>query len=429
MPPEENQNPKIPDWFEKIVAGTPGSRILEARQPGTVAFSPVGQEEPQRFGINAVLDAPLALGRWVEKNAINLGEGVGRFFSGQQQLPTGNRLGDKAYYAPPTLTEAQRAYGQTGDPRSNPAVQRFMESRQARQVQNEQLAQQAAAEAAEQERLASIPAFEDILAQYQFDGSPYDNAGDYLQRRRMAQMEAVQNMYNEYAAQAQQNAQSVADIYSGAEAGIGETYGGARDVVESAYGSAQQQAADQMARLGIEETAPAVINPMALSQAEDVSNLAANEAAGTGAIQRYGATGRDFASNMAQVAQQQGMEIQGGFLDQLADQLFELEMQRAQAEAAYNPYARAMEEMQARQTYQNTYFPQPEVDAEAQQRAFEYATDTTLSRQEKLTNLAIDIFNAGVGRGTYEDTPEGRDQALQDAMAYMQRAESVFPLQ
>jgi hypothetical protein len=201
------------------------------------------------------------------------------------------------------------------------------------------------------------PPYEEIVAQYQFDGTPYDQAADYMQKRRAAQMRAVQDMYNQYAAETQANVDRIGDIYGGAEAGIGETYGGATGAIEDAYGSAQQQAADQLARLGIEEAAPAVIDPMALSQAETLSNLETNRAGSLGATQQFGATAGGFATDMATVAQQQALENQRSATDQLADQLFELEMQRAQAQQAYNPHLKALQELEGRQAYENLMNP------------------------------------------------------------------------
>lgn len=256
----------------------------------------------------------------------------------------------------------------------------------------------------------------DFLAQYggQFDGSPYDRAADYMLDRRRAQLEAIQGMYNQYAQEAEANAARVADIYAGSEQGIGETYTGARDLTESAYGSAQQQAADQLARLGIEAAAPAVAEPMALSQAEAVSNLIANQAAGEGAIQRYGATGRDFASSMAQIAQQQAVENQRSATEQLADQLFQLEMERAQAQAAYNPYEKAMQQLEYEQAFNAPMVAQQQAIREAAQLQL----DATLSKQDKLVQLWDSI------RGDYGSDEE----AWTAAQAAMAQAEAQYPI-
>jgi len=258
--------------------------------------------------------------------------------------------------------------------------------------------------------------FTDMLANYQFDGSPYDRAGDYLAERREAQMRAIQDMYNEYAAETQANVDRIGDIYGGAEAGIGETYAGATGNIEDAYASAQQQAADQMARLGIEEAAPAVLDPMALSQAETLSNLETGRASSLGATQQFGATAGGFATDMATIAQQQALENQRSLTDQLADQLFEIEMQRAQAEAAYDPYSRMLGELEAQQAFNQLYNPAP--DTEAAQRAAELQLETTLSRQDKLLQLWSEI------RSDYNTDEE----AMAAAEAAMQQAEATFPI-
>jgi hypothetical protein len=93
--------------------------------------------------------------------------------------------------------------------------------------------------------------------------------------------------------------------------------------MQGAFGSAQQQAADQLARLGIEAAAPTVINPMALSQAQAVSGLEQGRASGQAAAERYGATAGGFGSQMAQVAQQQGTEMNAAILASLQNRLAE----------------------------------------------------------------------------------------------------------
>jgi hypothetical protein len=259
--------------------------------------------------------------------------------------------------------------------------------------------------------------FTDMVAQNQFDGSPYDQAADYMMERREAQMRAIQDMYNQYASETQANVDRIGDIYGGASAGVGQTYDSATGNIQDAYSSAQQQAADQMARLGIEEAAPTVINPMALSQAEDLSSLETNRASTLGATEQFGATAGGFATNMAQVAQQGALENQRGATEQLADQLFELEMQRAQAQQAFNPYQRALQEMEAEQAFNQFYNPQP--DTEAAQRAAELQLETTLSRQDKVLQLWSDI------RQDYDSDEE----AFAAAQAAIQQAEALFPIQ
>lgn len=262
----------------------------------------------------------------------------------------------------------------------------------------------------------AAPSFDEMLAQYQFDASPYDRAADYMTERRAAQMRAIQDMYNQYAAETQANVDRIGDIYGGAEAGIGETYDSATQAIADAYASSQQQAADQMARLGIEEAAPAVMDPMALSQAETLSGLETNRASGLGATQRFGATAGGFASDMATVAQQQALENQRSATDQLVDQLFELEMQRAQAEQAYDPYSRLLQEMEARSAYEQMVNPQPDPAAMQDQAEFLYRQE-----QDDIENFnrRVDSYQETLG-GTIEESQQAAyEAAMRDAQTGM----------
>jgi len=276
--------------------------------------------------------------------------------------------------------------------------------------------QRGIAEKPTQETAYTGPSFEERLAEYQFDGTPYDRAAEYMQERRAAQMRAVQDMYNQYAAEAAENAARVADIYEGAQAGIGETYAGATGNIEDAYASAQQQAADQMARLGIEEAAPAVIDPMALSQAETLSNLETGQASSLGATQQFGATAGGFSSNMAQIAQQQALENQRSATDQLVDQLFELEMQRAQAEQAYNPYQQMLQEMEARGAYEQMVNPQPDLGALQDEAEFLYRQE-----QDDIDNFyrAIQTYQDQLGGDLEERQKTAYEAAMRDAQTGM----------
>jgi hypothetical protein len=166
----------------------------------------------------------------------------------------------------------------------------------------------------------------------------------------------IQAMYDQIAAGAGENVQRIGDIYSGASEGIGSAYDTATANTEQAYASAQQQAADQMARLGIEAAAPAVLNPAALSQAEAVANLESGRASGLGATERYGASSGDFASQMAQVAQQEGAQYQTAVADELRRQMINLDT-RAQQEA----YDRALQVPSIAQgMYQTDQFGRPQ---------------------------------------------------------------------
>ena len=133
----------------------------------------------------------------------------------------------------------------------------------------------------------------------------------------------IQAMYNALGEEAGANVGRIQDIYGGASEGIGDVYGSAIGNVGDAYSSAQQQAADQLARLGIEEAAPAVVNPMALSQAEAISQLEQGQAGGQAATERFGSAASGFGSQMAQVAQQQGTEMNTAVLNSLQNRLAE----------------------------------------------------------------------------------------------------------
>jgi hypothetical protein len=133
----------------------------------------------------------------------------------------------------------------------------------------------------------------------------------------------IQAMYNQLGEQAGANVGRIQDIYGGAQTGVGDIYDSATGNIQQAFSSAQQQAADQMARLGIEAAAPAVMDPMALSQAQAVSGLETGRAGGLSALERYGATASDFGSQMAQTAQQQGTEMNAAILASLQNRLAE----------------------------------------------------------------------------------------------------------
>jgi hypothetical protein len=131
----------------------------------------------------------------------------------------------------------------------------------------------------------------------------------------------IQAMYNQLGEQAGANVGRIQDIYGGAQTGVGDIYDSAAGNIGQAFSSSQQQAADQMARLGIEAAAPAVMDPMALSQAQALSGLEGGRASGLSALERYGATASDFGSQMAQTAQQQGTEMNAAILASLQNRL------------------------------------------------------------------------------------------------------------
>ena len=149
----------------------------------------------------------------------------------------------------------------------------------------------------------------------------------------------LQAMYNQLAEQAGANQQQIADIYGGATENVGSAYDTSAANVSDAFTSAQQQAADQMARLGIGEAAGQVIPQAAGRQASALAGLEQGRAGGLSALERYGASSGDFASQMGQTAQQRGVEqnefLLGALQRQLADSL------GMEAQGAYDARLRA----------------------------------------------------------------------------------------
>ena len=201
---------------------------------------------------------------------------------------------------------------------------------------------------------------EDYLMGNQFDSSPYDNYMSFLMQQDEETMARINAMYNQLAESAGDNMQRVADVYDSARIQSGDVFGGSAQNIEDAYGSASQQAADQMARLGIEAAAPGVLDPMALSQAEAVSGIERAGAGAVDALTRYGASAQDFGGQMAQVGQQQGLEVSSQILRDMAQRQAEAAFMREQARADFNPYARAMQQMEAEQMFDS--MGQPSVE-------------------------------------------------------------------
>jgi hypothetical protein len=226
----------------------------------------------------------------------------------------------------------------------------------------------------------------------------------------------IQAMYNQLGESAGENVARLEDIYGGAQTGIGDVYESAAANTADAYGSSQQQAADQLARLGIEAAAPAVVNPMALSQAEALSGLEAGKAGGQAAAERYGATAGGFGSQMAQVAQQQGTEMNSAVLAALQNRLNEtllMEEQGRQAAASGgggdDPMSSAMDYLRLQEMFYAPQVAQQELDFKASQ----IAADNTLAQEDKLVRLWSDI------RNDY-DSDEEAWQAAQTAISQAQ---------
>ena len=340
--------PPKPSWWENSSI----KRAIDVAS-GRVPTASQVPKTPQ-YGINYLTSQLGGLQEGALKGAFNAGDAVTRFISGRPGAPIGYGFGD-LMYDPVAAQSAlgagsgnlnldvnnlsgggtytgQRDYPQPGSQYYVPGAE---------QADKDALAQLVAQKAAEEEA-ANQPAPTDWLAEaiaYQNQFAPdYSSISQGWMDEGNLVNQRLQAMYDQIASRAGENVQRVSDIYSGASEGIGSVYDTASANTEQAYASAQQQAADQMARLGIEAAAPAVLNPAALSQAEAVANLESGRASGLGATERYGASSGDFASQMAQVAQQEGAQYQTSVTDALRRQMMNLEMQQQQ-----DAYQRAMQ--------------------------------------------------------------------------------------
>lgn len=340
--------PPKPSWWDD----SPIKRAIDVAS-GRVPTASQVPKTPQ-YGINYLTSQLGGLKEGAVRGAFNAGDAVTRFISGRPGAPIGKGFGD-LMYDPVAAQSAlgagsgnlnldvnnlsgggtytgQRDYPQPGSQYYVPGAE---------QADKDALAQLVAQKAAEEEA-ANQPAPTDWLAEaiaYQNQFAPdYSSISQGWMDEGNLVNQRLQAMYDQIASRAGENVQRVSDIYSGASEGIGSVYDTASANTEQAYASAQQQAADQMARLGIEAAAPAVLNPAALSQAEAVANLESGRASGLGATERYGASSGDFASQMAQVAQQEGAQYQTSVTDALRRQMMNLEMQQQQ-----DAYQRAMQ--------------------------------------------------------------------------------------
>ena len=245
-----------------------------------------------------------------------------------------------------------------------------------------------------------------LAAQYAPQGPNYDAVRQQLMADTEALNAQLQAMYSAAAERAGENVSRLGDIYGGSRAGIGEAYDVGTGNIEQAYQSAQQQAADQLARLGIEAAAPPVIDPMALSQAESVAGLEAGRAAGLSANERFGGAAQDFASQMAQVAQQEGLGYNQALLAALQGRLGNLAMREAEAQAQYNPLESALQYLQLEQALN------PQADPRDAQAEAEF-----LYRQEQDDTNIFRQYYQGYLEDTAGNQAEARDFAYQDAIA------------
>jgi hypothetical protein len=307
-----------PDFLERIIVGG----ITGAPPPTMPSVEETGRQGLSRDIYEMGLGG-LGLGR----DLLNVAGQTFNYLGSRDPSQSAN-WGDYAFgaAAPTQLTDAQSAYGPSGDPNS-PANLALIN--RANQINR---GGQTGEEVTPTDWLAEAEAYQNRFApDYSGIAQGWMDEGNLVNQR-------LQAMYDQIASRAGENVERIGDIYGGATAGIGETYDRSVADVADAYSSAQQQAAEQRARLGIEEAAPLTSDPMSRSQAESQALLEAGRAAGLGATERYGASSGDFASQMAQVAQQEGAQYQTGVADALRRQLMNLEMQEQQ-----DAYQRAMQ--------------------------------------------------------------------------------------
>jgi hypothetical protein len=303
----------VPEWYQRFYAGTPGGRAAEVQNPGSVPFSPVGQTTEPSYGISALGEGAQGVGRFIEKQALNAGDAITRFFTSQPQAGWGKGLGNLAYDSRPQQEPLLPNGG---------ALAAGLGTQQAGMDTGGVPFASAGGEyrPSFEEYMASMGAGAGGGGAARPDFSAYRAALTDQAQQINAQIQA---MYNALGEEAGANVGRIQDIYGGASTGIGDVYGSAIGNVGDAYSSAQQQAADQLARLGIEEAAPAVVNPMALSQAEAISQLEQGQAGGQAATERFGSAASGFGSQMAQVAQQQGTEMNTAVLNALQNRLMD----------------------------------------------------------------------------------------------------------
>jgi len=378
-------------WVQREYANSALGRAQEVANPGSVSNSPVGQPQEELYGIDGLIDNFRGLERWRGKQTLNMVEAITRALTSQKQVDYNQGLGSRAY--------------STGDPNASPELTTAQKLAQQANFQRSGRADQdnAYANIAIAEEAAQAPTdwmAEAIAYQNQF-APDYSGIQDRWTDEANATNARMQAMYDQIASRAGENVQRVSDIYSGASQGIGSAYDTASANTQAAYASSQQQATDQMARLGIGAAAPNVLNPAALSQAEAIANLEVGRGSGQAANERFGASAGGFASQMAQVAQQEGAQYQTGVTDELRRQLIGLDM-RAQQEA----YQRAMQAPGLAQSLeqasrigepQGLSFEQQLAQAEFDFQVGEAGANISIDRQNARTDAWWRFFDSNGG--------------------------------
>ena len=141
------------------------------------------------------------------------------------------------------------------------------------------------------------------------------------------------------------------------------------------------------------------------------------------ALTRYGTSAQDFGGQMAQVGQQQGLEVTSSILRDMAQRQAEAAFMREQARADFNPYARAMQEMELRQMMGAG----DREMAEYLMRAEQLAYDRTMSRQEKELDLIQFILKTNAQ--TNPRNPLDWSDAVEAARAIIGSVEQAYPYQ
>jgi hypothetical protein len=330
--PGQGRSPFIPDWFERFYAGTPGGRAEEVGAPGTVPFSPVGQPEEERYGISALGGGALGFGRFLEEQGLNVADALGRFFTSRPQADYGQGLGSRAYSTGQAPSTGQSRTG-TG----------FMDAVNQAQA----LSRDASLDTGRAPFLSAggpVPTDWRAEAERILGGGPDYSAyraslEDMVLNPQTGLSPRLQAMYNQLAEQAGANQQRISDIYGGASENVGSVYDTSAANVGDAFSSSQRQLADSLARLGIEEAAGQVMPQAAGRQASALAALEQGRAGGLSALERYGASSGDFASQMGQAAQQRGVEQNEFLLGALQRQL--AESLGMEAQGAYDARLRA----------------------------------------------------------------------------------------
>jgi hypothetical protein len=211
----------------------------------------------------------------------------------------------------------------------------------------------------------------------------------------------IQAMYNELASRAGENQQRVAGIYDEATQDVGSVYDTSAANVGDAFTSSQQQLADSLARLGIEEGGGQALSQATGRQASALAALEQGRAGGLSALERYGASSGDFASQMGQVAQQRGLEQNQALLSALQRQLAESFGMEAQQRAQYNPMQGALDYLELEQGLN------PQVDPKEAEFLYQQEQDDTNTFRQYYQDYYSQTF----------DQAEARKLARADAIA------------